>query len=357
NSSSYGISSLDSSGYIARNDFINNNPGGSSQGYIQQIESTDNIIESNYWNNWIKPDNNNDSIVDKPYNLSTQTGYPNSFDYYPITTPSCFNPPVIIYPRSNLTLDGIVSLEWEPAELYGFKESYNVSYSPDNGTTWNILATDITTTSYIWDTSTVNDGMSYLIKITVIWDIEFSYEAVSSKNFVIKNIPIEPTTISDIEITTTILDDTITWVATSSNASTYTIYLDNNEVANGLWVSGENISYDISMLTPATYNVTLVVTDEMGTSNTHSMIITVPESPVPETTTVTVPLITETTTTTVPDTTTSTEIYTSTDMITTITTILSQIVETMTKTTTGLSLVVIGLGFLGIIMIRRKNRK
>jgi parallel beta-helix repeat protein len=177
------------------------------------------------------------------------------------------------------------------------------------------------------------------------------------------------TTIPDIAIIQTTFSDNVTWYAMSSNAASYTIDLDETLVQSGIWISGVNITYSLKGFSPNIYNITLVVTDIYGNSASHSAIITIPSpSSVITETSISTSTVTEpasTITTSVPDTITNTEFVTSTNTETTtsttletsFTTIISQIIETITKTTEGFGIVFISMGILSLILIRRKRKE
>jgi len=57
------------------------------------------------------------------------------------------------------------TIEWEGSDPDGDPLTYNVMYSPDNGASWIPLATNITENCYIWNTSYVQSGNNYLIKV------------------------------------------------------------------------------------------------------------------------------------------------------------------------------------------------
>jgi hypothetical protein len=182
----------------------------------------------------------------------------------------------------------------------------------------------------------------------------------------VSNLPLT----SDIVVTHTFLNDSVIWIATSSNASTFVIYKNGVFETGGIWISGVNISFDIANFLPATYNLTLVVTDELEKSISHSVILTIPDPPVPQTTTETITntisvptTTTEITEITVPDTTTNTEIVTNTateietTIKTTFSTIISQIVESITKTSEGFTIAFIAIGLLGVVIIKRRRQE
>ena len=170
---------------------------------------------------------------------------------------------------------------------------------------------------------------------------------------------------SDIVISRTVFNDSITWYATSSAASTYTIYSNDSEVRSGMWISGSNITYSLTDFTPNTYNITLTVQNSYGYRASLSVILTIREQQIPitETTTIsttatTTAVTTVTTTSEIPpESETTTIVETSTTIESSITTIVSQILETVSKTTEGFEIVIFCLSFLGLLLIRRKRER
>jgi parallel beta-helix repeat protein len=78
----YGVSLVKVEGSIvAWNEFIGNNPRGTSQAYDDGINNT---FTNNYWNEWSNPDLNQDGIVDEPYQID---GGANSQDTSPLALP------------------------------------------------------------------------------------------------------------------------------------------------------------------------------------------------------------------------------------------------------------------------------
>lgn len=78
NNTDYGIR-FESSNYnnITWNIFIKNKLGRSSQAYDDGIE---NSFTDNFWNDWFRPDDNDDGIVDSPYEID---GLSNNQDIFP----------------------------------------------------------------------------------------------------------------------------------------------------------------------------------------------------------------------------------------------------------------------------------
>ena len=58
---------------------------------------------------------------------------------------------------------------------------------------------------------------------------------------------------------------TVTWNPSSEFPSNYEVYVNGTLTEEGSWIGG-TISFDTSSLLPGTYNITLVVYDEVGNS-------------------------------------------------------------------------------------------
>lgn len=79
----YGVALHYSSGNtINKNDFIKNSPDEPSQAYEYSPSFGLNYFEYNFWSDLTKPDNDNDGIVDKSYDIHGET---NNKDPYPVT--------------------------------------------------------------------------------------------------------------------------------------------------------------------------------------------------------------------------------------------------------------------------------
>jgi hypothetical protein len=65
------------------------------------------------------------------------------------------NAPVVqvITPNAGDALDGTVNVTWIGTDADGNSLTYNVLYSADGGNTWTPLATDLTSSSFAWDTT------------------------------------------------------------------------------------------------------------------------------------------------------------------------------------------------------------
>ncbi|MFQ5979512.1 MAG: right-handed parallel beta-helix repeat-containing protein [Candidatus Heimdallarchaeota archaeon] len=78
------------------------------------------------------------------------------------------DPPMVNSPNGAEVLSGVITISWTAAyDSEGHYIAYNIYYSPDsgNGDTWNQIAWGEAGTSFDWDTTTVGDGSSYVIKV------------------------------------------------------------------------------------------------------------------------------------------------------------------------------------------------
>jgi hypothetical protein len=107
----------------------------------------------------------------------------------------------LISPVGGEAYFGLVNIEWFPAEdIFNHITTYTVSYSPDNGTTWVTLASHLTTTSHIWDSTTVADGSQYFIQVNASCS-EGSWCVVSlNASFTVDNVP-SPTSVPSTQST------------------------------------------------------------------------------------------------------------------------------------------------------------
>ncbi|MFX0050665.1 MAG: 6-bladed beta-propeller [Candidatus Hermodarchaeota archaeon] len=99
-----------------------------------------------------------------------------------------FPPPILMSPTRETVLRGSITIRWSlPMDMSELNLTYTVSYSTDNGTSWTTLISNLTTTSYSWDTTTVADGSNYLIKVTVYTSGGLAAYTISDGTFAINN--------------------------------------------------------------------------------------------------------------------------------------------------------------------------
>ncbi|MHA1979058.1 MAG: right-handed parallel beta-helix repeat-containing protein [Candidatus Hodarchaeales archaeon] len=105
-------------------------------------------------------------------------------------------PPYILFPGSGALLMGKVKIEWLPSMfLPDLSLTYSVYYSDDNGSSWILLVSDLSSYEFVWDTTSVSDGSNYRIKIEEIYSNGLSSFAISDGTFTIDNMSSLITTI------------------------------------------------------------------------------------------------------------------------------------------------------------------
>ncbi|MFX0091418.1 MAG: SBBP repeat-containing protein [Candidatus Hodarchaeota archaeon] len=99
-----------------------------------------------------------------------------------------FTPPTIIYPNGGEILKGTALIQWTSAnDSLGYEVSYAVSYSADNGLTWNVLTLTHPQTYYPWDTTTVAGGTTFLVKVVAFSAGGLNATDTSDSTFTIQN--------------------------------------------------------------------------------------------------------------------------------------------------------------------------
>ncbi|MFX1506079.1 MAG: right-handed parallel beta-helix repeat-containing protein [Promethearchaeota archaeon] len=144
---------------VSYNNFYGNNPGNSSQAYD---DGWLNIFTHNFWNDWISPDANGDGVVDVAYFIA---GGVNNHDQSPATIQNHLILGVLLSPRYEEPLSGIVLIEWVAVDLLDHNITYSIFYSMDGGEKWILIATGLAVPFYNWDTTTVVDGSHYYLQI------------------------------------------------------------------------------------------------------------------------------------------------------------------------------------------------
>jgi len=118
---------------------------------------------------------------------------------------------------------------------------------------------------------------------------------VGSESLIVKVLPASPPVIVDSpedNYTLTISENiTLNWTAVDATPGEYKIYVNGTIKSEGDWSNNTLISYIFKAESAGSYNITIVFTDKVGLSSSHTVIIEVQEV-------TTTPTTTETTTTT-----------------------------------------------------------
>ncbi|UCG01426.1 MAG: right-handed parallel beta-helix repeat-containing protein [Candidatus Heimdallarchaeota archaeon] len=138
-----------------------------------------NTFTYNYWSDLTSPDNNRDGILDNSYSIP---GYTYSYDNSPLASPNThlLFPPTIVHPKELSMSSGVVTICWTAAlDSLGHQTTYSIYYSLD-GDTWIPLASNLTNTTYNWDTANIESTDSiYAIKIVATCSEGFTVEIIS----------------------------------------------------------------------------------------------------------------------------------------------------------------------------------
>jgi len=166
-------------------------------------------------------------------------------------------PPVLYFPAGGELQSGEVNILWNPSvDTWGYSVTYKISYSIDEGTNWITLMTNLTATTFIWDTSTVLDGSNYLLKVEVVSMGGINASFISTSTLTIDNTPPMVSIVSPLEQTYT--TDMIT-VTLSGDADNYWYYIESADSQNQTWTTSINRT-----LTDGTYTIHVYGNDSVG---------------------------------------------------------------------------------------------
>jgi parallel beta-helix repeat protein len=165
---------------IQWNNFIGNRAGGGSQA---RDGGSNNEFSYNYWDDMSGSDVDNDGIIDIAYNIDTS-----GQDLSPLVSIHQFvTRPIILYPNGGETLNETVVIQWTAAvDSHSHTMVYSLYYSRDSGLTWRIIVSDLTGTSYEWDTSRVGSSYTGLIKVVATCSEGLMSEDISDSIFILE---------------------------------------------------------------------------------------------------------------------------------------------------------------------------
>lgn len=152
---------------IRWNDFIGN---GNPQLVDENGSST---FRSNFYDEWVFPDDNADGFVDFPYKIY---GSGNNEDPLPLVHPQTkgyapyLTRPMLIYPGNdpNMELQNVITIDWADSEgCYDGSISYTLYYAQGDDD-WQRIVSGLIDSSYDWDTTTVPNGWSYNLKVVAV---------------------------------------------------------------------------------------------------------------------------------------------------------------------------------------------
>ncbi len=207
---------------IKENNFISNGVNLASYNSKQAIDQgLNNTFDGNYWDDLVHPDDDGNGIVDLPYLIdpyeSNKDNHPRA---YPLRNPvldHIMTEHIVLYPMGIERLSGVITIRWRPAfDSHYHDINYIIYYSQDGGISWNFLAECYNVSFYDWDSTTVENGDSYKLRI-VGTDGNFQVVAYSNGKFSINN----PRSSATVSSSSTIQNDTN---STTSSVILVTVY-------------------------------------------------------------------------------------------------------------------------------------
>lgn len=185
NNIEYGINITSSNhNEVYSNNFIDNNLQGDTQAYdVGHYGDYVNIFEGNFWSEWTEPDINDDGFVDVPYEID---GEDNTTDAFPLTSQAAFlTSPLIIHPQKDDTVSRVIEISWYTFHSQDKDVTYSIQVlNYDYAYEWFVIASDVKSTTYIWDSLGFVDGECYL---RIVAEAEDGLSAESLVRIVIHN--------------------------------------------------------------------------------------------------------------------------------------------------------------------------
>jgi hypothetical protein len=120
-----------------------------------------------------------------PYNPQTKSiQIRNVIDDVLVTRQVSPNTPTanVTFPNGGevLTAGTNQTISWQASDSDGDELAYIIAYSQDGGGTWTPIALDLNETSYVWDTSGLETGSNYLVKVIATDGINTAEDASNS---------------------------------------------------------------------------------------------------------------------------------------------------------------------------------
>ncbi|MHA2362834.1 MAG: right-handed parallel beta-helix repeat-containing protein [Candidatus Hodarchaeales archaeon] len=172
---------------VFQNNFIGNSPKTCTQAGDY---GGHNNFSSNYWDDWVEPDQNSDGQVDNPYPICPNKSgvlFNQRTDVFPSInpySPHLILPLLLLYPGEDNNPEKVINIEWTaPSDSSISSMTYSVYISSDN-ITWEQKESNLEMTNYLWDTTTEPAG-EYLIKIVAVSIYGLSVETISDHKITI----------------------------------------------------------------------------------------------------------------------------------------------------------------------------
>ncbi len=173
--------------FISYNAFIDNNKGKKPQALDDGMNNT---FAHNFWSDGEKIDENGDGISDVPYHVG---GSSNNSDLTPLMYwidehVHIMTTPYIIEPPEGAEVNGTVVIRWQ--EIYDTQNhsiEYELWYARYGSIKWHLIASNLTTTSFTWDTTQLFDLEFIILKVVARDSVGYSKQYRQVKRIIIDN--------------------------------------------------------------------------------------------------------------------------------------------------------------------------
>ncbi len=247
------------------NGFINR---GTIAGSIYLVsDDNNNFFDYNYYANYAGEDNDNNGIVDNPYNRD------GILDNHPLMNSPDFpwvdSPDDLMYDEFNIGY----SITWKAIVLYPLNYTIYLDGAASLSGQWNSSFEPITV---------LVDGLSYGIYDFTIVVVDVHLSCVSDTVYVRVSERISPILDSPNDIVYDELssNNMIVWNPSDAHPSQYTVYKNGSIHVSGGW-NGSAIIVDVDGLSIGVYNFTILVEDVDGNNAIDTVIVLVVDGTCP----------------------------------------------------------------------------
>jgi len=157
-------------GLFSMNNFIENANVSPVNDRAQASDiGVNNHFVSNFWDEWIFPDENSDGIVDNPYDIHENTDPSPKVKAYQTNRIHILTRPWLVHP--NYTIYGCffygeLNITWTPAsDTFDHEITYSLHYLNNKTSEWTNIAAGLANTSCLWNTVAVQQNVSYRIRV------------------------------------------------------------------------------------------------------------------------------------------------------------------------------------------------
>jgi len=194
-------------------------------------------------------------------------------------------PPTVMVtnPNGGELICNNTTITWTASDSDGDPLTYTVQYSPDGGTTWNTITTELTTTSYFWNISGLPSGSDYLVKV-IASDGELTGQDTSDGTFTIDNTPptvnwVSPAdgsflTMSPYTLEASATDNVgvsaVEFLYSPDGISYTSIAVDTTPVGNIF-----SVNWEFDTLTPGAYKLRAIAADQCGKASQATIDVTI----------------------------------------------------------------------------------